>query len=177
MAAGLISSAFFTGNPRAPFARYEEAHTAMFELRAWCIGLAVLLSAAGVLVAGGAPALSQDIDDPAVITQRWFERNDLDKNGYLTAAEVASGSDKQLRRVDIDGDGNISLDEYRYGLPADRPNQSAWLEAQFEHMDLDSDGSVSAAEFIGYGAQLVGDSDDDEDGMVSLEEYSAVMLQ
>lgn len=143
----------------------------MFQLRARRIALAILLAAGAA-----APAVADDIDDPGVITKRWFDRTDLDKNGVLTLEEISSGRDKQLRRVDINGDGYISLDEYRYGLPADRPNQAEWLEAQFAQMDLDEDGVVSTDEYLGYGYQLIAICDRDGDGMVSLDEYFAVML-
>jgi Ca2+-binding EF-hand superfamily protein len=147
----------------------------MLQQRVRRIAPAILL-AAMVAFTTTLPAAAEDIDDPAVITQRWFERNDLDKNGYLTAEEIVSGRDKQLRRVDIDGDGYISLDEYRYGLPDDRPNQSEWLEAQFAQMDQDGDDLVSADEYFSYGPLLIAESDSDADGMVSLDEYFAVML-
>lgn len=148
----------------------------MQQRRAARFGLTFLLVAAASAVQA-TPGQAEDPDDPAAITQRWFERNDLDKDGYLTAAEIGSGRDKQLRRIDIDGDGSLSLDEYRYGLPDDRPNQATWLEAQFAQMDMDGDGSVGEDEYLAYGDRLVAGADADQDTMVSLEEYFAVMLQ
>jgi hypothetical protein len=53
------------------------------------------------------------------------------------AAQVRASGD-YLARIDRDGDGRVSLDEYQ-----------AWMGYAFERMDLDRDGVLSPAELPG----------------------------
>lgn len=55
-----------------------------------------------------------------------------------SAQAQVTDSGEYLRRMDSDGDGRVSLDEYL-----------AWMSYAFDQRDLDHDGVLSAAELPG----------------------------
>jgi EF hand len=121
-------------------------------------------------------AAAQDEDSPIVIAAHWFDRGDLNKDGYVDVAELQSGRMKQFRRMDGNGDGQIDLDEYRYGIPSHRAAEMALMERQFSLADGNGDGTLTSDEFVAYAQVLVAGGDGDGDGRLSLEEFTATFL-
>lgn len=74
---------------------------------------------------------------------RRFERADADRDGLLTAAEIAAAAERHgarrierlVRRADADGDGRVSKSE-----------ATKVAEARFERLDQNGDGLLQAAE-------------------------------
>ncbi len=58
--------------------------------------------------------------------------------GGAASAQVVDTTGSYLQRMDRDGDGRVSLDEYL-----------AWMSYAFDARDLDHDGVLSAAELPG----------------------------
>lgn len=90
-----------------------------------------------------------------------LERFDTDGNGTVTQAEIDEVRAAQLAEFDLNGDGQLNLEEY----------QAYWLSLVFERMvdafqrlDANGDGEVTAEEFNDGLANLVVRLDQDGDG-------------
>jgi Ca2+-binding EF-hand superfamily protein len=77
---------------------------------------------------------------------RWFEEHDRDHVGYLTADEVVSYELKRFRRMDADGTGKLSLDEFCSGVPSGQVEEISRCRGLFVAMDSDGDGYVTQDE-------------------------------
>jgi Ca2+-binding EF-hand superfamily protein len=73
-----------------------------------------------------------------------FEQFDRDDDGRVTRAEAEQFRNDRLARFDADGNGRLSLDEYR----------ALWMDAMniamvraFQRHDVDGDGAVTVEEF------------------------------
>jgi Ca2+-binding EF-hand superfamily protein len=133
-------------------------------------------SAAVLLGLAAEPAPALDEDSPIVIAAHWFDRADLDKDGYVTAEEVQSGRAKQFRRMDGNGDGELTLDEFRYGISSNQLGEMDLMERQFALMDADQDGLLTSDEFMSYGEALVAAGDSDGDGRLTVQEFTAAFV-
>jgi Ca2+-binding EF-hand superfamily protein len=128
------------------------------------LALAALL--AGTAMAGDqprsdAPGMRADTDGDgrvsrdeatAAASQRtgdWFEKADLDKDGYVTAEELKQGRetrreemkahmDARFQEADANGDGQLSLDEAQAKMPK--------LAERFSNLDTDKNGLLSRDE-------------------------------
>jgi hypothetical protein len=121
------------------------------------VGAALLLVAAGFLVWTGraereatvpkAPeARSADRSTPEVVhlagasdqdrEERRFGRYDADENGIITRTEMMETRRKPFQKLDSDGDGKLSFDEWAIGT-AER----------FAKADADKSATLTATEF------------------------------
>jgi Ca2+-binding EF-hand superfamily protein len=133
-------------------------------------------SVAVLLGLTAAPVVAADEDSPIVIAAHWFDRADLDKDGYVTAEEVQSGRAKQFRRMDGNGDEQLTLDEFRYGISSNQQGEMELMQRQFALMDADQDGALTSDEFMSYGQALVAAGDSDGDGRLTVQEFTAAFV-
>lgn len=79
----------------------------------------------------------------------WFDKLDADKDGYVTQAEIDKArenrrsamdakKDEYFKAADINGDGQLSLDEVQAKMPR--------LADRFSTLDKDKNGSLSKDE-------------------------------
>lgn len=98
--------------------------------------------------------------DPAAL----IDRLDLDGDGQISADEF-KGPEDHFSRMDTDGDGYLTEDELENGRPGPPPGG----DSSFEKDDVDGDGMVSAEEFSGP-ADFFERMDADGDGYITQEE-------
>ena len=90
-----------------------------------------------------------------------FDRLDQDGNGRVDSEEFAAGGKFLFGKLDVDGDGIVTMAELEDRERAER------IAKRFERMDADGDGKVTAAEFTQAGAKLFERLDENEDGFLS----------
>lgn len=118
------------------------------------------------------PALAQQSD--ADYYTAYFNRLDQDKDGGFALADLQRISAKEFKRTDDDRNGTLSLDEYLYGIPAERQDVIDRFTGRFEASDADGDGDITPEEDAAFCQRLVAAADTNKDGMVTLAEYLAV---
>ena len=118
------------------------------------------------------PAVAQQSDTDYYTAA--FYRLDQDKDGGFTLVDLQRISAKEFKRTDDDRNGTLSIDEYLYGIPAERQDVLVRFTARFRASDTDGDGAVTPEEDAAFCARLVAAADTDHDGVVTLAEYLAV---
>jgi hypothetical protein len=104
----------------------------------------------------------------------YFNRLDQQKKGSFTLADMQRIEGKEFKRIDADHDGKLSLEEYLYGIPADRPDVLRRYTRKFELSDRNHDGFVSYDEYMQFCARVVELADTNKDGIVTKEEFMAI---
>lgn len=146
-------------------------------------GLALAGVSALALVALGPARVNADMrPDGAGMGQAMmlhrFDEIDADKDGKVTAAEMAAFRSARFAAADADGNGSLSADELIAVREQDRAAREA-VRAQrmLVRLDADGDGLISAEEFTARGQQGKGfaRADADGDGAVSKAEAQALM--
>ena len=79
------------------------------------------------------------------VCERPRPRGDLDKNSSVTCDEWQSYTTQLFTEADGNGDGALSVDEFKQVIRSDRLFQSA----SHEYYDVNGDGKVMLAEMIG----------------------------
>lgn len=105
-----------------------------------------------------------------------FGQFDTDKDGKITAEELNAKRAEQVKSLDADGNGTVSLEEYIGYFKAQRDAVAVPRDtARFQAMDADGDGQLSAAELIVRPAQtrMIERLDADGDGAVTQAEFDA----
>jgi Ca2+-binding EF-hand superfamily protein len=102
--------------------------------------------------------------------QRLIEQFDANKDGSITQQEIDTGRADQLKKFDADGNGVLSLDEYR----------TLWVAAMqepivrsFQSYDKDGDAKVTITEFSERLDSLVQRLDHNHDGKIDANELLA----
>jgi hypothetical protein len=134
-----------------------------------------IVTAAVVSFSLASAALAQDQDEPPANSLRWFESFDLNKDGFITPAEMETAGAAEFARIDKDKSGTITLDEYLADSPDATDDEVRRMKNRFAVMDRRGDGNgvVSQAEFINFGKFVVeiADQNGDHDGRMSREEF------
>jgi Ca2+-binding EF-hand superfamily protein len=125
------------------------------------IGACVLSLVSLAAVAGGAKGKG-----------KFMEYFDANQDGVVTMSELNEASKQRYTKMDADGNGAVTLDEFQAYL-GDRKAQ--WREQRFTEMDSNGDNQISQQEYIQYkqqrAEQRYQQMDADNDGVVSKEEY------
>ncbi|GAA0773007.1 calcium-binding protein [Roseibium denhamense] len=95
--------------------------------------------------------------------ERLFERFDADQDGSITAAEIESVRSDAFTSADTDGDGVITLDEFKAEF-LNRSNDR--MIRAFQRMDRDGDGTITQAEADAAANRMFNRLDRDGNGIV-----------
>jgi Ca2+-binding EF-hand superfamily protein len=116
------------------------------------------------------PALAQQ--GPSEAALHWFDSFDQNKDGILTPDEMRSVSAKQFGRIDSNGDGALSLEEYLFGIPEDHKQEIDRARTRFNIMDRNGDGRATEEEFVDFGLRVIQLGDTNGDGQLSRAEFT-----
>lgn len=116
------------------------------------------------------PATAQEKADFRTL---FFNRLDQNKDGFLLLEDLQRIAGKEFRRIDADRNGQLSLDEYIFGIPSERQDAIDFFTARFERSDFNRDGGVDFSEDQAYCVDFVARADLDGDGRVSKAEFLA----
>lgn len=127
-----------------------------------------------------------------------FDLYDIDKGGTISMSELeivmkSLGADKKeiediMKVADINGDGEIDIDEYMNLLISRRKQMKAIL-LTFQAIDTDGSGQISKNEFLSFMRQLdpslteneivemINGAEMDGDGEIDLDEFKAMTSQ
>lgn len=125
-----------------------------------------LFSLALCALAFATPAHAQPIT-PATM----FDRADADQDGAITRQEFIAARAAAFATLDRNGDGALTLSEYRGGAPARVP--SVMVSQMFSHLDANRDQALSAAEFNAAPTPGFDRADADGDGVLREGEIAA----
>lgn len=120
-------------------------------------------------LAAVAPA-QRERSGPEAVWKLLAERHDRNHDGVVEASEYSRGEDR-FARLDRNGDGRLTADDFRAGARRTRPGRRMPVEAlmgQFlrRYVDDDEDGRVTLQEW----RLFVSDADADADGVVTADE-------
>lgn len=103
----------------------------------------------------------------------WFADVDNDRNGAITADEIVTIEARQAHRMDSDGDGRLTLEEFNFGVPPDRQDTIQRRTRRFGIMDADFDRYVTKDESVTFAERVIAEADQDGDGRVTQAEFEA----
>jgi len=147
------------------FPHHNRSAIMTFSARRLAISLALLT------IAGSATAQTVSDTQSALA---YFNRLDQQKKGSFTLADMQRIEGKEFKRIDADHDGKLSLEEYLYGIPGDRPDVLRRFTRRFELSDRNHDGFVSYDEYMQFCARVVELADTNKDGIVTKTEFMAI---
>jgi hypothetical protein len=121
----------------------------------------------------GAPAFSQEGETDAESAGRYFDRLDQKKQGFFTLADMQRIEGKTFKRTDDNKDGQLTLDEFNFGIPDDQEAIIERFTRRFRLADADENGRITMDEYMAFCANVVAAADTNKDGMVTREEFVA----
>ena len=129
--------------------------------------LTPILAAAAMLTLALQPAMAQERGSRASQLMRLL---DLDADGNVSLDEIGGENKRRLGAVDLDGNGLISPDEFR--------RRGQLLVAMrtttiFDLLDANGDGNLTADELTAPAGRWIARYDQDGDGALSAEELAA----
>lgn len=95
------------------------------------------------------------------------ERFDTDKDGNITAAEIAAVNAERVGNYDADGDGALSLAEFK-ALWSD--TQDLRIVRDFQKLDPNGDATVTLEEYSERFENMMTRLDRDDDGVIGADE-------
>jgi len=137
----------------------------------WRVIARLSVSAALLLVA--APAFAQQAETDAQSAERYFDRLDQKKLGFITVADMQRIEAKTFKRTDDNKDGELTLSEYNFGIPDDRQDVIDRFTLRFRLADADTNGRVTMDEYMAFCAKVIAAADANQDGQVTKEEFIA----
>ncbi|AOB33640.1 hypothetical protein AKI39_11755 [Bordetella sp. H567] len=112
--------------------------------------------------------------DPAQLLQD----ADTDHDGKITRAELSQARDRMFSRLDRNGDGYLTQDDFQRQLLSRRAGAGSNGGDRFASMkavmDKDGDGRVGRDEFVNGPARLFDRADTNHDGTVDATELAAL---
>ncbi|MFM2129306.1 MAG: hypothetical protein RL477_852 [Pseudomonadota bacterium] len=93
---------------------------------------------------------------------------DANKDGKISAAEIAAEEKRLFAAADVNGDGKLSVEEFR--------RRGQWFvrmgtSSFFDLLDANGDGQISAEEMTGPSARWFKRHDADKNGTIDADEY------
>lgn len=123
-----------------------------------------------------APALAERGPRDGGLPMFMFDQLDADKDGKVTAAEIAANRAARVKAADANGDGMMSADELAAMQLAEMTERAkAKAGEMVTRLDSDGDGLLSVAEMAARPgpAKFFDRIDTDGDGAISREEADA----
>lgn len=129
--------------------------------------LGLLLSACGQDALPHSPSTTA-----AAVHATFFHVADRNGDGVLDAAEIAASLDLDFARLDVNGDGVVTVHDVHNAQQALAPGHVHNPDLS-HHLpyDADDDGVITRAEYRTHKAALVAEMDLDGDGVISFAEY------
>jgi hypothetical protein len=136
-------------------------------------GALALLTAVGFGAATGLPALAQVRGGgpgmgpggmPCPMMLEWF---DEDGDGKVTLEEFRSGHDERLVEIDANGDGKVTIEEFQ---AAPKPSRQAQMQRMFQRMDGNGDGTLSREELAARSQARFQGLDTNGDNVITADE-------
>ncbi len=125
------------------------------------------------LVLVAAPAFAQQPEADAQSAERYFDRLDQKKQGFFTLADMQRIEGKTFTRTDDNKDGELTLEEYNFGIPSERQDVIDRFTRRFRLADIDGNDSITMAEYMTFCERVVAAADANRDGMVTKDEFVA----
>jgi len=126
------------------------------------------LAAATLAITLAASTIAQPLRDPAAM----FAAADTDHDGRISRAEFQAARLAQFDRMDRNGDGVISRDDFTR-IMAFRPQAAPRIDAMISEADLNRDGRVTRVELAHAPTGLFDHVDTNHDGFVDKAELAA----
>ena len=97
-----------------------------------------------------------------------MELLDTDRDGKVSLAEITAEQGRLIAAADVDGDGKLSIDEFRR---RGRLFQALGTTTLFDLIDVDGDRSLSAEELAKPSERWFSRSDANADGLLGPDEF------
>lgn len=102
------------------------------------------------------------------MAERRIQFLDTNKDGKVSAAEIAAEEKRLFAAADVNGDGKLSVEEFR--------RRGQWFvrmgtSSFFDMLDANGDGQITAEELTGPSARWFKRHDTDKNGTMDADEY------
>lgn len=136
--------------------------------------LLVAVLAIGMGLVSTVPALARGRhhgEDHQRRGEKWFEKMDTNKDGFLTLEEHEAHNDDRFQKIDADQDGYITEEEFtNHLLERNRKRIQKNAVRHFSRTDKNNDKKVSQEEFDYQKQTRFRDADKNNDGKLTVDE-------